>query len=83
MRGFLNEYGVVVARGKEKLFAAMPDLLKYLSKPGCGIRRSIDEIVIKSELQSRRYAYTYTFQALRSSLHLSKRFVAIWIDHFP
>jgi transposase len=25
IRGFLNEYGVVVARGKEKLFAAMPD----------------------------------------------------------
>lgn len=28
IRGFLNEYGVVVARGKEKLLAAMPDLLE-------------------------------------------------------
>ena len=27
IRGFLNEYGVVVSRGKEKLLAAMPDLL--------------------------------------------------------
>jgi len=27
-RGFLNEYGVVVAQGKEKLLAAMPDLLE-------------------------------------------------------
>lgn len=28
IRGFLNEYGVVVAKGKEKLLAAMPDLLE-------------------------------------------------------
>lgn len=28
LRGFLNEYGVVVSRGKEKLLAAMPDLLE-------------------------------------------------------
>jgi transposase len=28
IRGFLSEYGVVVARGKEKLLAAMPDLLE-------------------------------------------------------
>jgi transposase len=28
IRGFLNEYGVVVSRGKEKLLAAMPDLLE-------------------------------------------------------
>jgi transposase len=28
IRGFLNEYGVVVARGKEKLLAAMPALLE-------------------------------------------------------
>ena len=28
IRGFLNEYGIVVARGKEKLLAAMPDLLE-------------------------------------------------------
>jgi len=28
IRGFLNEYGLVVARGKEKLLAAMPDLLE-------------------------------------------------------
>ena len=28
VRGFLNEYGVVVAQGKEKLLAAMPDLLE-------------------------------------------------------
>ena len=28
IRGFLNEYGVVVARGKEKLLAAMPDVLE-------------------------------------------------------
>lgn len=28
IRGFLNEYGVVVAQGKEKLLAAMPDLLE-------------------------------------------------------
>jgi len=28
MRGFLNEYGIVVAQGKEKLLAAMPDLLE-------------------------------------------------------
>ena len=28
LRGFLNEYGIVVARGKEKLLAAMPDLLE-------------------------------------------------------
>jgi len=28
IRGCLNEYGVVVARGKEKLLAAMPDLLE-------------------------------------------------------
>ena len=28
IRGFLNEYGVVVARGKDNLFAAMPDLLE-------------------------------------------------------
>lgn len=27
IRGFLNEYGVVISRGKEKLLAAMPDLL--------------------------------------------------------
>jgi len=28
IRGFLNEYGIVVAQGKEKLLAAMPDLLE-------------------------------------------------------
>jgi transposase len=28
LRGFLNEYGIVVAQGKEKLLAAMPDLLE-------------------------------------------------------
>jgi len=28
IRGFLNEYGIVVNRGKEKLLAAMPDLLE-------------------------------------------------------
>jgi transposase len=28
IRGFLSEYGVVVARGKENLFAAIPDLLE-------------------------------------------------------
>jgi len=28
IRGFLNEYGVVVGHGKEKLLAAMPDLLE-------------------------------------------------------
>jgi transposase len=28
IRGFLSEYGIVVARGKEKLLAAMPDLLE-------------------------------------------------------
>jgi transposase len=28
IRGFLNEYGVVLAKGKEKLLAAMPDLLE-------------------------------------------------------
>ena len=28
IRGFLNEYGVVVAQGKEKLLVAMPDLLE-------------------------------------------------------
>jgi len=28
IRGFLNEYGIVIARGKEKLLAAMPDLLE-------------------------------------------------------
>jgi transposase len=28
LRGFLNEYGVVVSRGKEKLLAAIPDLLE-------------------------------------------------------
>ncbi len=28
IRGFLNEYGLVVARGKEKLLAAVPDLLE-------------------------------------------------------
>jgi transposase len=28
LRGFLNEYGIVVARGKEKLLAVMPDLLE-------------------------------------------------------
>lgn len=28
IRGFLNEYGIVVSRGKEKLLSAMPDLLE-------------------------------------------------------
>ena len=28
LRGFLNEYGLVIARGKEKLLAAIPDLLE-------------------------------------------------------
>ena len=28
IRGFLNEYGIVVAQGKEKLLAVMPDLLE-------------------------------------------------------
>ena len=28
IRGFLNEYGIVVSRGKEKLLAALPDLLE-------------------------------------------------------
>jgi len=28
IRGFLSEYGIVVSRGKEKLLAAMPDLLE-------------------------------------------------------
>ena len=28
IRGFLNEYGIVVSRGKERLLAAMPDLLE-------------------------------------------------------
>jgi len=28
IRGFLNEYGIVVAQGKERLSAAMPDLLE-------------------------------------------------------
>jgi len=28
IRGFLNEYGIVISRGKEKLFTAMPDLLE-------------------------------------------------------
>jgi len=28
IRGFLNEYGIVVGRGKEQLLAAMPDLLE-------------------------------------------------------
>ena len=28
IRGFLNEYGIVVAQGKEKLLSAMPDLLE-------------------------------------------------------
>ena len=28
IRGFLNEYGIVVSRGKERLFAALPDLLE-------------------------------------------------------
>jgi len=28
IRGFLNEYGIVVAQGKEKLLVAMPDLLE-------------------------------------------------------
>jgi transposase len=28
LRGFLNEYGIVVNRGKERLLAAMPDLLE-------------------------------------------------------
>lgn len=28
VRGFLNEYGIVVAQGKEKLLAAMPNLLE-------------------------------------------------------
>ena len=28
IRGFLNEYGLVIAKGKEKLLAAMPDLLE-------------------------------------------------------
>jgi transposase len=28
MRGFLNEYGIVVSRGKQKLLSAMPDLLE-------------------------------------------------------
>jgi transposase len=28
IRGFLNEYGIVVAQGKEKLLAALPDLLE-------------------------------------------------------
>ena len=28
IRGFLNEYGIVYAQGKEKLLAAMPDLLE-------------------------------------------------------
>ena len=28
LRGFLNEYGIVVSRGKEKLLSAMPDLLE-------------------------------------------------------
>jgi transposase len=28
IRGFLNEYGIVLARGKEKLLLAMPDLLE-------------------------------------------------------
>ena len=28
VRGFLNEYGIVVSRGKERLLSAMPDLLE-------------------------------------------------------
>ena len=28
VRGFLNEYGIVIAQGKERLLAAMPDLLE-------------------------------------------------------
>ena len=28
IRGFLNEYGIVIAQGKEKLLTAMPDLLE-------------------------------------------------------
>jgi transposase len=28
IRGFLNEYGIVIAQGKERLLAAMPDLLE-------------------------------------------------------
>src|SRR5210317_71915 len=28
IRGFLNEYGIVVAQGKERLLSAMPDLLE-------------------------------------------------------
>lgn len=28
IRGFLNEYGIVISRGKENLLAAMPDLLE-------------------------------------------------------
>ena len=28
IRGFLNEYGIIISRGKEKLLSAMPDLLE-------------------------------------------------------
>src|SRR5690554_7619726 len=46
IRGFLNEYGVIVAPGKERLLKALPELLEDAENPlTCAAREALQSLL--------------------------------------